>query len=306
VLGQGLLDLPLWLFAELGPGLVGTAVMVPAAAARVVALLLGLPLLAAMVLGTPRTRINAFFALAAGLCLPPLFTTQPQERLLLVASLGVCGLLASFLELAAEHASRLVRATRPVMIGLHLVLAPVLFFGSLGQSKPFENGTREILSALPSQLPSQVVFINTPIELLGLYARSQLELRDPELMRAKSLHQLYTGTSELTVRRIDANTLELRPNRGWGRIPLERIFGAAYDLPPAGTELNVRGMRILVAESNAEGRPSRVQFRFPSPLESSDRLWFAWQGKAPKPWHPPAIGQEVTLPGRLLFQSLQF
>jgi hypothetical protein len=306
VLSEGLLDLPLWLFGALGPGLVGTAMAAPAAAARAIALLLVLPLVAAMIIGTPRTRLNGFFALAALLCLPPLFTTQPQERLLLIASLGVCGLLASFIDAAAQHASRLVRGTRPVMIGLHLVLAPLLFFGALGQSRPFENGTRAMLAVLPEELPSQVIFLNTPIELLGLYTWNHLQLRDAQLPRAHSLHQLYTGSSDLTVKRIDANTLELRPGDGWGRIPLERIFGAKYDLPQAGTQVDVQAMQVSVAESNAEGRPSRVQFHFPSALESTERLWFAWQGKAPKPWRPPAIGEEVTFPGRLLFQSLEF
>jgi hypothetical protein len=162
-----------------------------------------------------------------------------------------------------------------------------------------------MLAVLPRELPTQVIFVNTPQELLGLYSRAMLWNADPARRTPASLHQLYSGASDLAVKRIDAHTLELRASSGWGRIPIERVFGALYDLPRAGSELDFESMHVSVRESNPEGRPTRVQFRFPTPLESAERLWFRWQGRAPIPWRPPAIGQEVSFPGQSLLRSLQ-
>ena len=305
VLREGLLDLPVWLFGMFGPGMISAAIAQPAAPVRALALLLVSPLLAAMVLGTPRTRLNLFFALGALGSLPTLFATQPQERLLLCASLGSCGLVASFIAAAAGHAQRFLRVSGMTMIAFHLVLAPFLFLASLPQARPFENGTRAILAALPATLPTQVILVNTPVELLSMYTWAMLHYAHPNGIPLQSVHQLYSGNSDLLVKRIDPNTLEVRPRNGWGALPVERIFGALYDLPRAGSELDCESIHVSVQENDAEGHPTRVQFRFPTPLESTDRLWLSWRGKKPVPWHPPPLGRELVIPGLNLLSALE-
>jgi hypothetical protein len=304
VLGQGLLDLPTWLLALLGPS-VGTAVLLlQENPVRVCCLLLLLPLLAALVSAVPRTRENAFFALGALCCLPPLFTTHPQDRLLMLASFGAFGLLASFIDVGRSHPRALVRGTRRVMIGLHIVLAPVLFVPMLNQTLPVERGAQAIVAAVPVHPPKQVILVNSPLDVLSLHAMVLLQ-DDPARTRPESLHQLYAGAARLAARRIDARTLELSADDGWGHQTLERTFSTASSMPRTGSELTLQAMQVLVRESTPDGRPKRVEFRFPTPLEAPDRIWLTWQGRKPMTWKPPAIGERYAFPPLYLLMSLE-
>ena len=304
VLAEGLLDVPTWLMALLGPS-VGTAVLIlQETPVRVGCLLLVLPLIAALVSAAPRTPENAFFALGTLCCLPPLFTTHPQDRLLMLASFGAFGLLASFIDVGKSHPRALVRGTRRVMIGLHLVLAPVLFVPMLNQTLPVEHGAQAIVAALPLRAPKQVILVNSPLDILSLHALMLLG-EDPARTRPESLHQLYAGAARLAVRRIDAQTLELSADDGWGYQTLERTFSTASSMPRTGSELTLQAMQVLVRESTPDGRPKRVQFRFPTPLEAPDRMWLTWQGHKPVTWKPPPIGATSTLSPRYLLMSLE-
>jgi hypothetical protein len=255
----------------------------------------------------PRTRINAFFALGILLCLPPLFTTLAQDRTLLIASLGGCGLLASFIDAAAPHTKRSVRIARAGTLVWHLGVAPLLFLVTLNEFAPTDNATGAMIEALPDPLPHQVVLIDIPVELLTLYADAILRNRHPTQQRI--IEQLYAGMSALAIERIDERTLELRPALGWGHMPIERVFCAARDMPrptPAGQAdaRSQRDLRIVVMESNDSGMPSRVRFQFPTPLESSERAFFVWQGTRPVRWQPPALRQTITLPPRNFASSM--
>ncbi|HTU60527.1 MAG TPA: hypothetical protein VMF89_18880, partial [Polyangiales bacterium] len=277
VLGGGLSDLPAWLFILLGPSLVDMAMLQAPTIARIAATVLCLPLLLALYYGLPRTRASAFFALGALFCLPPLFTTLPQDRLLTMASFGGFGIIASLLMAAKQ---RNMRATRAVLITLHLVLAPLLFIPALGQNRLIDQAAHRVASALPMAPARQIVLVNTPVELLTLYAWQQL-LNDAESKLPDTFAQLYAGSSRLQVRRVDARTLELTPEHGWGSVPIERIFANIADLPSAGSQLQVSNMEISVAEATSDGRPARVLFRFPNTLEDPSLQFLAWQQAQP-------------------------
>jgi hypothetical protein len=293
-LGAGLAELPYWLFGLLGPSAIGAASLLPRGIPNLVAALLCLLLLAA-VSRAPRTPENRFFALGALLCLPPLFTTVPQDRVLMLASFGAAGLIASFISSAADATSRYVRSVRWVLIAIHGVLAPLAFVLQLDQFAPIEAGANAVVAAIPERAPAQVILVNTPVELLTIYAHAILR-EQPARTPPEVLQQLYAGGSPLTATRIDEHTLELRAERGWGANIFERIFGRVEYMPRPGDRLQLDRLEVAVQESNAAGYPVRVQFRFASPLESPERLFLAWQGSSPKPWQPPAVGQQALLP----------
>jgi hypothetical protein len=305
VLGEGILDLPSWLLSLVGPSVISPTLALPPSPVRLAALVLCLPLLIGLALGVPRTRENIYFGLGALLCLPPLFTTLPQDRLLIAASFGAFGFIASFIGAAASNASRWVRGTRIALIGFHLVLAPLMFFALLPQSRPFESGAREVAAQVREHAPSQVVMLNTPIELISLYAWS-LALENPGRGAPGSMHQLYSGSSPLEVTRIDATTLEVHAPKGWGEGTIERVFCALSDLPRTGTKLKLEAFAVSVVDSDSAGHPVRAQFKFLDALESPGRLWLVWQGKKPVPWQPPAVGQTVSLAPLSIFTSLEF
>lgn len=302
-LAEGLLDLPSWLLSLFGPSLISTAIFAPPTATRLVCAALVLPLLAALYFTLPRSPETRFFALGAGLCLPPVFTTLPQDRLLLLAGFGAFGLLASFLDVARHSALRFVRAMRYVFIALHAVIAPLSFVAALNPTGPIEHGSRVLAEAVPRRAPAQIVAVQLPIELLTLYCWAWLR-DDPNRVPPQSLHQLYGGGSPLVVRRTDARTLELDVADGWGRLTSERVFASLASLPRGDDERTRASIQIRVLESNSDGRPRRVQFRFPDELESADRLWLTWRGTRLERWTPPAIGAEVALPALNPFQAL--
>lgn len=296
VLGGGLSDLPAWLFILLGPSLVDMAMLQAPVLARSAAAVLCLPLLFALYYALPRTRASLFFGLGALFCLPPLFTTLPQDRLLTMASFGGFGIVASLLSAIAQkvRAARWLRATRVVLIALHLGLAPLLFIPALGQNRVIDQAALRVADAVPNDPPRRVVLVNAPVELLTLYAWQRL-LDDPERQHPEALAQLYAGGSQLTVRRTDERTLELRPARGWGSVPIERVFANIADMPQAGARVRLSGMEISVEEATSDQRPARVQFRFPTRLEDPSLLFLAWHEAHPVPWLPPRVGEEHTL-----------
>jgi hypothetical protein len=304
VLSQGILDVPAWLLALLGPSVVGGAIVAAPAIMRVVSLIVVVPLIAGIAVALPRTRENVFFALGALLSLPAVFTTQPQERLLMTAGFGAFGLIASFISAAAVRASRFARATRWVLIACHLVIAPLLFIPTLGQSMPFERGARAIAELVREHPASHVVIVNLPIELLTLYVPALLS-DDPANPQPKSIHQLYAGESPIAITRIDANTLEVRAVTGWGTKTLERVFCAESDLPPAGRKLAFDAIAIGVMENDNAGHPTRVQFKFEDAVDAPGRLWLRWRGKHPVVWTPPAIGQTEAFDALGVFKSFE-
>jgi hypothetical protein len=302
---QGIADVPLWLFGLLGPSVLAPATAVPPLLSRSIALAIALPLLALLVRYTPASKPNRFFALSVVCCLPALFATQPQERLLLIASFGGAGLIAGFIDAALRSRERLVRGAGRAAAVLHVGLAPLLLVATLGATAPFENGTQAMVAAVPAPPPREVVFVNTPCELLASWF--SIILQDgPAGRLPASHHQLYAGSSALDIVRVDATTLEITPEHGWGRIPFERILSNPRDAPRAGAEIEFTNLHVSVLQTNERHMPSRVRFRFPSRLESPERKWLVWQGTRPMPWRPPSIGERVSLPALSVFTALRF
>jgi hypothetical protein len=149
-----------------------------------------------------------------------------------------------------------------------------------------------------------VILVNTPLDILSVHA-STLLAEDPARQRPESLHQLYAGASPLAARRIDARTLELIADDGWGNVAMERTFSTPATMPRPGSDLALESMLVQVRESTPDGRPRRVQFRFPTPLEAPDRLWLTWHGHKPVAWKPPAVGETVAFPRLFPFTALE-
>jgi hypothetical protein len=307
VLVQGTLDLPIWLFSLVGPSVAGLSMLLPTGQARLIALLLVAPLLACLVPSLRVSRHNRFFALVTLLCVPPLFTTLPQDRLLIAASFGAFGWIAGFLALSARGAGALLRGVRGTLYTVHLWLAPPLFVFMLGAAAVLlEHGSQALVAALPPAMPPvrsyDAILINSPNELLSTYATMIFKNAGAEPPRA--LHQLYAGASEVSVLRVDDRTLEVEPVRGWGSIPTERISSSAQYMPRSGDRRELRNMRVAVTAENSQGMPARVRFEFPTPLEAPDRLWLIWRGAQPVAWRPPAIGERVVVPGLNVMKAL--
>jgi hypothetical protein len=301
---EGVLDLPLALTSLFGPGVIGFALMSPVHLARLVAL----PLAAACVwLVWPSRELREqpsfrFFVAATFACLPPAFLAIAQDRTLIGASFGAFGWIALAIDAAARVPGRAARLRRGALLGLHVFIALPLFLMNLGSVRRFENGTQALVGAM--EPGREVVLVNTPVELLSDYAFAVLEGPSRPHPPPLSLHQLYAGTSELWLERVDAHTLDVTATSGWGRVPFERIFCPPEDMPRPGTEVRVRGLLIRVLTATPEGMPETVRFTFDGAIDAEERQWLVWEGTTPVPFTPPAVGQRVRLPPLFVLGAL--
>jgi hypothetical protein len=94
---EGTCDLPVWFLSLLGPSVAVMVMAAPLVPARLIALLVVLPLMAAIWFRRHELQWYAVFALGSLLCLPPLLTTWPQDRLLIGASFGAFPVIAGFI-----------------------------------------------------------------------------------------------------------------------------------------------------------------------------------------------------------------
>jgi hypothetical protein len=177
------------------------------------------------------------------------------------------------------------------------------FVPGLGGTQSLAYGTAQIVGAVESG--REVVLLQSPLELLGNFALAAIDTSARSAAAPRRLHQLYTGSSELWIERIDARTLDVEAGEGWGRTPVERLFCAPERMPRAGSEVRLQAFAASVLQSDAHGMPRRVRFRFPTVLESAERQWLAWVGNRVVPWTPPQQGQRVRVAPLALGRALQ-
>jgi hypothetical protein len=302
-LGQGLLDLPIWFADLLGPGGLPFALLYPSSWVRLGALAMAPGLLWLLLPALRSSRECRFFALASLLCLAPLLCTQPTSRVLLGPSFGALGWAACSIAAGTGAADRRTRWGARLLLACHVVWAAAVFLPGLSAAETFAYGTQSISAAMaPGR---DVVLVQSPMELLSNQVLTATSVRARAHAAPHSLHQLYSGASQLWVERVDARTLDIEVEHGWGHVIMERIFCAPEDMPAAGSERSLGAFTARVLQSNADGMPQRVRFVFPTALESPERQWLSWEQNRVLPWTPPRQGQRVRLVPLSFFRALR-
>jgi hypothetical protein len=289
----GVLDLPIWLADLLGPLGTPVAIFYPTDWVRLSMLPLALLLLWLLLPALRSVREARFFALACGMCLLPVMFTVPNSRVLMGASFGALGCVAISIVHGFAQASARGRWTARALLTMHLGLAGLAFLPASSATKSFAYGTRAIVEQV--EPGREVVLLQAPVELLSNYVLLTVQQSAYQAEPPRSVQALYTGSSELWVERIDSHTLDVEATRGWGSVPIERIFCAPEDMPRAGSEVRVRPFTARVLRSTQDGMPARVRFTFPSPLEAPERQWLVWDKNRPVAWQPPRVGERVRL-----------
>jgi hypothetical protein len=309
VLAHGVLNLPLTVTSLLGPSMIAFSIFEPLWKARALLLPIALGLLWLAWPALWSSKASRFFGLVTALAALPSFLTVPQDRVLIGAGFGALGWIATAIAQseaisgvsgisAARH-----KVARVVLRGCHIWMAAVLFIPMLAAQYGFEVGAQTLRAAAKPE--RTVVLINTPVELLAMYTAAMIDLEHDPARRPNAIHQLYAGGSELWVERTGVRAIELTATRGWGYVPVERIFCRPSDMPRAGDERRVRGMTVRTLEVNHQGMPQRVRFTFDAPLESGALQWLVWTDAGhPVPWQPPAIGQRARIAPLSLIEAL--
>jgi hypothetical protein len=237
----------------------------------------------------------------------PIAIAPAHSRLLIVAQLGVCTLVAALLVATV----RLLRArARPervrgiVLLPFAGLLAYVQSIGDLRWGHDYLVYIDELqaqnLAAFvegdvlgPDLDGADVVIINAPSQSLGLYGSFVLHANGwpaPRTWRPLALG----GDFPIVVSRPKQNVLELAALDGeWMRTAGELFFRREDQPLEAGDELAYPSLRVKILAAQG-GHPSKVRFEFDRPLEQFIFVIATPEGL--KRWPVPAVGKIGVVP----------
>jgi hypothetical protein len=240
-----------------------------------------------------------FWLFGALLALAPISATGPADRNLVFVGMGASAVLAMlFVKLTDTPAPG--RKSRIVAGGLvlcNLALAPLLmpvkclsivaeqaFFGPFDNAIPKEPWIRNKTLV--------VVWIGTEV---ALYASSSS--RDARgIPRPGRMRTLAGSGGELSVTRVDAETLRLRASDGFFGGEARQLLRSPSLPFRSGDVIRLSDMTATIIELTDDRRPQMVDFRFAAPLESTSWVWMRDDGNGLVAWTPPSVGQTVRVP----------
>ncbi len=141
----------------------------------------------------------------------------------------------------------------------------------------------------------EIVIVQMPEAITLLFLRSKRQVFD--VPYPASVLPLYAGLSTLEVERIDQDTLEIRPSRGFLAHAFESMFRAEQLVFSSGETLKIGPMTVVVKSVSDSGKPRVVQFTFEDDLEAPQRDWMSWKDGRLRSWPLPKIGETKRLPG---------
>jgi hypothetical protein len=272
-------------------------------------------------------RVARFWALGMVLAVVPICAVNlPNGRLLTFVGLGAAGLMARFIVTVLGRSNALferrawqtsARTLAVILVGIHAVLSPLLLMISHGAFDSFFGSTTD-LGVLPRAEQRDVIIVNVPspgnmIYILG--QRATYGESGPAHVRA-----LAPGYDSVTVTRVDARTLAVRPEHGylassglrgnpWRVFPLvhpaygyrygDGFFRSEAHPMPLGQRVELMGMVVEVTALTEGGRPAEARTQFALPLEDSSFIWLQWDWskEAFVPFVPPRVGETVRISG---------
>jgi hypothetical protein len=253
-----------------------------------------------------RDRLARFWAAGMLFATVPVCATLPMDRLLTFVGIGAFGLLAQFWafvfgDRGDRPSSRWWIVPAKVMAGflvvVHAILGPITLVYRAGN--PLGPAWVEHRLYVGTPLGADVgdrtlVIVNAPSPVHASYLifREELSGRPvPKYTRA-----LAPMMPRVTIRRIDTQTLEIRPTRGYLDMVLDQVFRNERHPLALGERVELPGMTAKVVSLTSDGRPATVAFRFDVPLESPTLRWLCFRGNRFEPFTPPAVGQEIEIP----------
>jgi hypothetical protein len=258
-------------------------------------------LLAACVPLFRQNRLARFWAAGFFLSLLPASTTLPNNRQLLLASVGAMGLLAQLW----EHYAPQLGQRRPwamtwrsglsaLLVGSHLFVSPLMLPLTtclIALTAPIHRG---IVGGSDAIAGRDVIFVTAP----DIYAVKfvQLERRIAEKPLARRFRALSFGPQPVVLLRETARSLVLEYPHGLVDTAFMEMFRDSRIRMRTGEHVRLQGLDIEVLATTADGRLQRVRFGFDTPLDSPMLCFYAWaNGVGFVPLQLPAIGARVEL-----------
>lgn len=251
----------------------------------------------------PRMR---FFAVGMVLSTLPPSATFPADRLLTWMSfggMGVCALIiGAYIDERATIEAPIYRrgiatfATWVFVIG-HVVTGPLAF----PMRARAIASIREVIGRADSSVPKSkaitdkvVVFANPPTDPLACYVPIiRASLHEP---RPKTIRWLATAATAVTLERIDARTLRVKPQGGFLPTSAEWMLRSVRNPMRVGEIVALEHMSVRITALTDDARPAEAIITFDAPLEDPKFYWMQWIEAGYVPFAPPPIGKTVELP----------
>jgi hypothetical protein len=252
-----------------------------------------------------------FFALGSLLALVPVCAVAPQNRVLIHAEIGMSGVISLMcvsLMASLQRDKRSVGAVGkvmvPLMLVLHLLVAPILTLGGAASLGPLSQVATNMASGLPHEVTqpgARVVLINSPVPDQVFYmplVRSYLGLASP-----KSMWSLANGPEQaLRLEVLDESTIRLASPTAFQEI-IERDVRSLPFKP--GDEVKLDGMNVTVEAVSPEGGALVARFQFASPMSDAPWQFYVWENGGFRKFVMPGPGQVVELPAGKLSELVR-
>ncbi len=272
------------------------AVMFGAAAALALLLLALFAAARPSLSGSPTVR---FWALGMALSLLPICATFPWNRLLTFVSIGACGLLATFLVAALDKArevrpGRAVRLVAWLLVGLHLLLAPLALAGTGFLVKAVGEVNFSACSEAgpkgPEVTGQTFVYVNAN-DLCSSYVAYIRTIRGEPVPRRVFMFTSALYDLELTT--IDERTVELRIPAGMNSVTADRLL---RDTPmPVGEVVELTDVVVEVLSHDEAGYADRLRATFAVPIRDESLVWIRSRPPTGEVFEPPAPGQTLHI-----------
>lgn len=243
-----------------------------------------------------------FYIIGMVLALVPVCATNPDDRLLVFAGFGACGLLSLFFfQIFSDFRgytgnNKLLVKGCAVLLGLvHLVALPILLPANVGSLSRFAAPLSEDPALqFPKEITAQtrIVLVNPPIASFVAYMPFIRHWHG--LIVPRSISALSPGTSAMTLSRIDDSTIQLSVHDGF-IAPYDNFFRAARFPFKPGEIIDVNDMVAHVISVMPDGRPHTVRFRFDGGLYNSNLQFYVWDKTSYRALDFPEVGRSIEL-----------
>ncbi len=238
------------------------------------------------------------------LCVLPVCATIPHSRLLMCVGLGAAGLLGLLL---AQWRSAWVAGSKqwfmlPIIVLLmfcQFVISPLLLpleaaSIRLGMDDALNSGARNLPISEDNKHKTAVI-INPPMSSVAGYVNG-IRLFE-SLPVARHTLPLVSGRKEITLRVVDANTIEISADQGLYDAHNEGLLRDPNQGFEVEDTIGLSVMAVVVKKVNEQGVPTVAEFSFKHPVHenNSDVDFYIWAAGKPVLCELPKVGNFIEL-----------
>jgi hypothetical protein len=243
-----------------------------------------------------------FWCVGTVLATLPVCSASPSDRLLTATGVGgaavVATLLASFLTKTYPVAAGRFKLGLVACLGLvHLVLAPLLLPVRTNGVNVMENLIARSAASIPADqsiADKTLILLNPPAEPFAGYLPLYRQVNG--IQRPKHFHWLATGITAFDLTRVDARSLQVRPEGGFLRTDIQWLFRSRSRPFHQSERIKLQDLTIEITELTPDGRPAAIVAHFDESLDSKKLEFMQWGRHDYVPFKMPAVGQSVHIP----------